>query len=98
MPSDVSEFGPHVLYEDPRIYVLMAGYAWGPHQREMLLGTRAWPQTQNAMSIVDCFRERGIQVGFDGAGGGPGSTCPACHPATTCCRRCSRPGASTSPA
>ena len=25
----MTEFGPHVRYEDPRIYGLVAGHAWG---------------------------------------------------------------------
>ena len=66
----MTDFGPHVAYTDPRIYGLVAGYAWGPHQREMLLGTRAWPQTQSATSIVACLRERGIRVWRDRDGVG----------------------------
>ncbi|WP_237481321.1 hypothetical protein [Lichenibacterium dinghuense] len=64
----MTEFGPHTRYTDPRIYGLVAGYAWGPHQRGMLLGTYPWEQTQSAASIVACMRERGIQVARDKAG------------------------------
>ena len=65
---DVAEFGPFVRYVDHRIYGLVAHYGWGPHQREMLLGTRPWTQNQNAVSIVACLRERGIQVARDQTG------------------------------
>lgn len=58
-------FGPHVRYTDPRIYGLVAGYAWGPHQREMLLGTRPWSCTRNMISMTACLMERGIRVGRD---------------------------------
>ena len=68
----MTTYGPHVAYTDPRIYGLVAGYAWGPHQREMLLGTRPWPNTAqpNLVSMITCLRERGMQVGIDGDGVG----------------------------
>ena len=67
------EFGPHCLLPATRA----STGSWratpgGRTRRDMLLGTRPWPNTAqpNLVSMITCLRERGMQVGIDGDGVG----------------------------